>query len=84
MRIDQYKLLGQGASHNPKNQSKLERNKRGKTRARETARNRNGARYFSQSQDPTHSTHLLCFIFTMTSFTTKKWPDCEGYPKIIS
>ena len=59
MGIDQYKLLGQGPittlKDNPKNQSKLERNKRGKTRARETARNRNGARYFSQSQDPTHS-----------------------------
>lgn len=27
---------------------------------------------------------LLCFIFTMISFTTKKWPHSEGYPKIIS
>ena len=27
---------------------------------------------------------LLCFIVTMTSFTKKKWPHSEGYPKIIS
>ena len=27
---------------------------------------------------------FLCFIFTMISFTTKKWPRSEGYPKIIS
>ena len=27
---------------------------------------------------------LLCFIVTMISFTKKKWPHSEGYPKIIS